>query len=137
MKEFILTSPLLNGFLKFGYDDKGNLIHYDNKATLTELQEGFLYHPETFPLKTSQLQKFAGKKGKIDEVSSLNFDRFWEEYGYKKGKLKAEIEWYKLTKEEWAKAIIKIKSYKYNCYTKGIEMIYPERYLKHKRFNDE
>jgi hypothetical protein len=137
MREFILTSPVMEGALIFGYDDQDRLIKFENKAKLNYLQLQAVYDPERFPFTFDKLSYLKGKTGRIEEIQDITWDRFWTDYNYKKGKIKAEIEWNKLKSDEQAKAIAKIPSYKYFCSIHNHEVLYPERYLKYKRYNDE
>lgn len=137
MREFILTSPLMDGSLIFGYDDDERLVKFENKAQLTQPQRDVIYDPAKFPFRFEQLPPLRGKQGKIEEIEDITWERFWKEYNYKVGKIRAELEWKKLKKEEQAKAIAMIRRYKYFCETHNHEVLYPERYLKYKRFNDE
>ena len=66
-----------------------------------------------------------------------SFDDFWRSYDYKVGRIKAETEWKKLSPADQMKAVSRIKAYKYHAKITGVAHIYPERYLKNKRFTDE
>jgi hypothetical protein len=111
---------------------------FENNANLTQIQIETLYYPGNFPLHIDKMPNLLGNNlGKLEEVTEITFDRFWEEYGYKKGKVRAQAEWNKLPFDEHVMAIAKIKPYKFACQTHNHEMIYPERYLKHKRYTDE
>lgn len=127
----------MTGFIKAGFDEHGALVKFENSAILTEQQWLHLYNPDNFPLIEQKFTALAGKRGKIEEVSELTFDRFWEEYGCKKGKIQAQKEWNKLSDDEKAKAIGRIKAFKFDCKAHNREQVYPERYLKHRRFDDE
>ena len=127
----------MEGSLIFGFDDDERLIKFENKANLNQLQRDALYDPALFPIHFSKLAALRGKSGKIEEVVDITFERFWSDYGYKVGKTRAQAEWNKLKRDEQALAISRIKRYKYFCDTNDHQLLYPERYLKYRRFDDE
>lgn len=135
MTEYIFTSKLFTGHMKFVYDIEGVICRFENNAVLSDVQSRFL--TEHFPFVMTDLPRIVGKSGKIEESTDITFDTFWEQYGYKKGKQQAKIQWQKLNDGSKAKAIAKIKKYKYDCKTHSRDMVYAERYLKHRRFDDE
>ena len=137
MREYILTSPLIEGTIRFGYADTGRMVKFELNAELDTSQYQFLYNPAHFPFTLEKLAIFAGNKGTITEVTDITFDRFWKEFNYKVGKVKAQCEWKKLTDDDKAKALARIKAYHFACKAHSREMVYPERYLKHRRFDDE
>lgn len=137
MKEFIFTSPLMSGSIRLAFDDNGLLTRFENNAALTQEQKAFIYSLDVFPIHESRLTVMMGKKGTIQEVTDLTFERFWEEYAYKKGKVKAIAEWNRLNAGDRAKAIAAIKAYRFDCKAHNREMVYAERYLKYRRFDDE
>lgn len=67
-------------------------------------------------------------------IEELNFERFWNEYGYKIDRKKAEVEWKKLTETERQSAFKAIKAYKAFVHRKNTEMRYACRYLKDRLF---
>ncbi len=123
MREYILTSPLITGFLKFAFDENARLVKFENNAVLTDRQWQFLYHPDNFPLWDNRLPALAGNQGHIEEVSEITFEKFWEEYGYKKGRINSIKEWNKLSIDDRAKAIGRIKDYRYDCKSHNREQV--------------
>lgn len=67
----------------------------------------------------------------------ISFDKFWDIYNYKVGKANAIKEWKKLPKTDQIKAIAQIKAYDGFLRRKQTGKVYPERYLKHRRFEDQ
>lgn len=65
------------------------------------------------------------------------FLKFWESYGYKKGKDKAVKAWNRLTKKEKEEAIKCISIYKIDCAKNDRSMQYPSTYLNQKTWNDD
>lgn len=135
MKEYIFTSSLFTGFMRFSYDADGILIRFENSAIVNDKQ--MVYLKEHFPFVIDELEKIVGKSGKIIEVSDISFDAFWKEYDYKKGRANAEKEWKKLSEGDRIRAISRIRAYRYDCKLHNRDMVYAERYLKHRRFEDE
>lgn len=133
--DFIFTSRQFSGYIKFSYDDQGCLIGYENHATLTDKQ--WTYMRDRFPFVQDQLNAYNTKEGKVEESTDLSFGRFWELYGYKKGKLKAEYYWSRLSNGDKARAISRVKNYRHDCKLHNRDMVYAERYLKDRRFDDE
>lgn len=134
MREYVFTSREFDGFMKFGYDAEGVLVKFENNAILTTKQLVFL--SMAFPFDINDLPKIVGK-GKLEDCTDLSFERFWDEYAYKKDRLESEAQWRKMSDDEKAKAISGIKRYKFFCKTKGYDIIYPSRYLKKRRYMDE
>lgn len=135
MKEYVFTSVLFTGFMRFSYDADGILIRFENSAILSDTQMVFLCG--NFPFHIDDLNKITGKNGKLTEVSDISFDAFWAEYDYKKGKAQAWQQWKKLSEGDRIKAISRIRAYRYDCKVHNRDMVYAERYLKHRRFEDE
>jgi gamma-glutamylcyclotransferase (GGCT)/AIG2-like uncharacterized protein YtfP len=135
MAEFIFTSKLFSGFMRFAYDDQGVLQKFENNASIDTKQ--LLFLQRNFPFAIQDLERIKGKSGKIEENVDITFDNFWNRYGYKKGKVNTQVAWNKLSDAAKWKAIIYIPKYIYECKTAGHEMLYPERYLKYRRFDDE
>jgi len=121
--------------MRFGYNEEGILVKFENSAVLND--EQLIYVRNHFPFVIDELQTLAGKTGMLTEVTDISFDRFWTEYNYKKGKIAAFKEWKKLSSDEMVKAIVRIKPYRFDCKCHNREMVYPERYLKDRRFDDE
>jgi hypothetical protein len=133
--EYIFTSSQIEGFMLFGYDDQGVLMKFENNATLSDKQ--LLFLKDNFPFAQCDLPRIKGKYGKIEEHVDLTFDNFWNKYNYKRGKVKTQEQWGKLSDEAKFKAISYIPKYIYESKLKGHDILYPERYLKYRRFDDE
>jgi NDP-sugar pyrophosphorylase family protein len=134
MREYIFTSPEFTGFMKFGYDAEGVLIKYENQAILSTEQQ--VYLSMAFPLTQDVLPKIVNK-GKLLDCTDLSFERFWEEYGYKKSKAEAERYWRKMPENEKLKAVSGIKRYMYDCKKHNRDVLYAVRYLRNMRYMDE
>jgi len=72
------------------------------------------------------------------ERMTITFEIFWNKYDYKKDKENALKQWNKLKQEDQLSAYKGIDKYKRTCGGFGQPaMVYPERYLKYKRWEDE
>ena len=65
------------------------------------------------------------------------FNEFWDTYGLKRNKLKAEPAWNRLTAQEKRAAIAGIPAYRAACQQQGIAMMYPQNYIRDHRWEDE
>jgi hypothetical protein len=133
MQEYIFTSKVFTGHLKFGYRE-GILVHFENNGELNAIQIKYL--SENFPVYIDQLERIKGESGKIEDVTDLSFEKFWEDYGYKVDKKQAEEFWKKMSKADRLHAISAIPRYKTQCRMKNRDLIYPIRYLRNRRYED-
>ena len=130
MKEYIFYSPKFEGEILFTYNEDGHLIKYEVKASLDKKQFNWL--SDKFPLNLNQLAHLKTNKDiRITEVEpDLSFKRFWDEYGYKRGKLtQTENAWKRLTPEQKTRILKHIPIYKRGCQVDEIQMAYPSTYL--------
>ncbi len=135
MRKYILTSKRFIGSLVFEYDLEGILIGFKNEANLDTEQIEFLY--KNFPFTDDKLPYTAGK-GTIKEITDLSFNRFWDDYAYKVGnKKKAEKLWIALSESERLAVLDSLKRYNYYLKMTNIARVYPERYLSHRRWENE
>lgn len=65
------------------------------------------------------------------------FYKFWDAYGLKRNKRRAEQTWNRLTAGEKRAAIAGITPYRNTCQRQGIAMMYPQNYLRDHRWEDE
>ncbi len=67
----------------------------------------------------------------------LPFSDFWEAYGLKRSRRKAETAWGRLTYKEKRAAFAGISAYREACRRDGISMAYAAGYLNNRRWEDE
>lgn len=67
----------------------------------------------------------------------ISFELFWNQYGKKLDKKRAEYEWSKLSPTDKKLALSFIPKFKEYYQQKSIELPYPKRYLRNKRWKDE
>ncbi|HLO92447.1 MAG TPA: hypothetical protein VK172_14880 [Lentimicrobium sp.] len=134
MEEFIFTSGTFEGSMRFGYVN-GILEQFENNAILNDTQ---MNHLSThFPFRMEYLESLKGSSGVIKEITDLSFEAFWNKYEYKVDKQQAEHFWSKMSREDKLAALAGITKYKYRCKLKNTAMIYPVRYLRNRRWEDE
>ena len=78
-------------------------------------------------------KRLSNDNQKVDEL----FDKFWEEYDYKKSKKDAIQAWNKLTDAEKEIAIKAIPFYKQDCKHFQRSMQHPATYLRKRTFEDD
>lgn len=71
------------------------------------------------------------------KIEAPTFNEFWDTYGLKRNKLKAEPAWNRLTAQEKRAAIAGIPAYRAACQRQGIAMMYPQNYIRDHRWEDE
>ena len=67
----------------------------------------------------------------------LEFQKFWDAYGLKRDRVAAERAWRKLTKSDRRAALEGIARYRDDCEAQGIQRMYAQGYLNHRRWEDE
>lgn len=123
------------------------LFKYSLKGVLIESKLNFkpvvnfyeLLHPP-FPFSLEGIKLFKEDKSyRVQELKEvLNFKTFWNTFDYKYGnKQRAETLWKLLSEVQKAKAIAYIPTYKAMLINSNKDHLYPETYLKQKRFENE
>lgn len=140
MKEYIFYSPKMSGEILFKYDNEDGAIRkFEIIGELSTAQFKFLI--ANFPFTEQALINLTSGKNnqcKIKEVEpDLSFERFWDVYGYKKGKRKmAENSWSKKSKAEKVMIIEHIPKYKKQCGIDRVDMAYPSTYLNQEYYKN-
>lgn len=136
VRKYSFTSPGIIGELIFGYDAHGSLCHYEVNASLTTKQLKYL--AENLPVFEEGVQALVNKsrEGAMARQlpSDLTFERFWDLYGLKDGKIKALRAWQGLTMAEKAAAIGFIPFYKQNIASRSIAQCHATTYINQKRW---
>ena len=137
--KYIVTSTQFNGELVFTYTNN-QLVGMDIEAVSnngTMLRFVYAALPKTSEALLGWL--VGSKTMKIREVpSDLSFDNFWNTYHYKVGnKPKSEKLWKAMSDASKALALTKIKKYREAKENEGTAMLYPERYLSYKTYENE
>lgn len=138
LTEYNILSPSgLSASVQYGLN--GLLIAFNLVGDITDVaHETFL---QELPMADGDMEVLAKKYRSLTIKPvpiDLSFERFWTDYDYKVGsKSKCEKIWEKLTKGDKIKALAAIHKFKAWSLQKGYDMPYPERYLTHKRFNNQ
>lgn len=129
----------LNYYLK--YNEHGDLYHVefrDLEESMTAAQRGWIW--QFIPKTIEELEVRRKVKGvKITEVEmDLSFDAFWNLYAYKVGnKKRAKVSWDKLDDATRLIVLQKVKEYQYFLKHKSYDMVFPERFLSEKRYEND
>jgi predicted HTH transcriptional regulator len=138
-KTYILTAKKNAVSITFKYDFKGRLIFFEVAGDdLTDQQHSWLLG--RVPLYETEVVKFKkfNEAFNFDELPvDLSFDRFYDEYGNKKGKkVMAQNAWKKLSKTDKVKALLYIPKLKREKLLDNTAMPYPSTYLNQKYFEN-
>lgn len=137
MKKYIGTSHTVAGAIYLCYNANGQLVAVDiSEAQLNELQHTWLL--KNLPLTEEVLPKLATAIKYIfsEVLTEVTFERFYDEYGVKEARKKAQNAWDKLNKNEQLKAYNYIPKLRTKTMNASIAMPYPATYLNQQRWND-
>lgn len=113
------------------------------EGVLSKQKDGYFQNGSMGTFKTKVYNEYSNnEKDKEKRLSNDNqkaegFDLFWETYDYKKGKVKAESSWKKLTKVQKEEAIKAIPLYKEDCKRNDRQMKHPATYLNQRTWEDD
>jgi hypothetical protein len=133
---YTVTSSQFEGCLSFTYEN-GWLAAYRCDAELSGSQLQYLH--ERFPLQEGMLHQLrnGSRTLRIETAEEdLSFGRFWELYGYKVARKKAEALWERLSEADRKLALGAIRRYDRWLSHKGLAKCYPETYLRNRRWED-
>lgn len=134
-KRYRFTSNAFVGDILFNYE--GNTckgVEFNCKLNNEQVQ----FFSSNFPMTIGQLDYIVGKTGKVEAVEpDLSFDSFWNTYGQKINKKRAQPLWEKLKDNDRAAVFSALPKYRYYTKSKGISMANPENYLRDRRWEDE
>jgi hypothetical protein len=137
MTTYTATSHKFSGHISLTFDDEGNLRCLD--LTQAEIShEGRQWLWSNPPLHIGKLERYAQVTKFIisEQLQEVTFEQFYDAYGYKEGRKKAENAWKRLSKAEQVKAYNYIPRLKTKTMNASIAMPYPATYLNQQRWND-
>lgn len=139
MKEIItyhLTKHTFAGHIALTYVD-GRLERIDTSEAELDDQRHEWVHSR-FPLRLDKLERFCQVAGLVrtEVADEVTFEAFYNAYGYKEGRRKAEAAWNRLPKAEQIKAYRYIPRLKSKKIQSGEALPYPATYLNQQRWND-
>jgi hypothetical protein len=136
MKRFIYTAQHGGWDIEFRYNDNGLLVLFELRDKGDIPVESHSKIVENIPLTLDELEKFKQRaKGKLTEIMEvISFNMFWEVYGKKINRKRAEPLWEKLSDADKARCFYSVKSYD-NCLQRtGRYKQDPENYIKSRNF---
>ena len=137
MITYTATSLKFTGWVEYTYNNAGQLVCIDiRNAQLSEAQ--FMYLWENRPVSLELVDAFKTKSALsfTEKLQSVTFEQFYETYGYKEGKKKAETAWNKLSAIEQVKAYNYIPTLRTKKITNSTALPYPVTYVNQQRWND-
>jgi len=136
MKKYAVSSTkkAFEGTLMFEYDEEGILELFQNDSSMTVEQLIFLH--SRFPFVESELLNIS-KNLKVEEITDVTFDCFWEKYDKKVNRKRTEILWYKLSIADRQVCLSKINKYKNYCRMNNRLMKDPDTYIRNRSWEDE
>ena len=66
-----------------------------------------------------------------------DFQIFWDQYGLKRDRIAAQRAWSRLSGTDKQAALAGIAAYRADCEQRGIQMMYGQGYLNHRRWEDQ
>lgn len=136
MRKFLLTSRKDSRQIVYTYNDAGELVGIEllGQPSTEQRRWAFSFIPFNMPV----LQKEPFSLLNISElVEDLSFDVFWERYGYKVKRQRAEEVWEKMKDADKILALLAIPRYKRHIQQRNISQAHPDRWLKDRRWLDE
>lgn len=134
-KKYIVTGKAST--ITFEFDPDGNLLGIQANEPVSTEQWKFIF--QHLPQQESLMEVWKARftNVKVEMAKPYSFEDYWNAYGYKIDKAKAQAEWNKLSEQERFLAVRGIK--KYNAYLERTKTAkrYPERYLKNKSWENE
>lgn len=137
MRKFVITSSNFEGGINLAFDAEGKLVKFETEAVLSD--EKFNFFMNNMPRHMDKLDYFRTLKSVkvVEVITEISFEDFYEQFGNKVGKLKAQNAWKQLSRAEQVRAYSNIIKYKnYLKLNPGIAHLYPATYLNQKRWND-
>lgn len=137
MTRYILTSTITGNTLDLTYNHIGQLyeVRLDGEFDMEAHTKAFT----NMPLTLEKYKSINWKNTTIQEVpTDLSFDKFWNTYKEKRGKVEAEKHWEKLSDAERMAVLVSIPKYDKWLLTKpGREKKDPATYINPKKRNWE
>lgn len=135
MKTYIITKSTFEGRIVLDYT--GGIIEcVKNESKMNDQQVRFLF--KSLPILEEEMSAFVKNYDLVvvEQIREVHFDDFYEAFGNKVGKLKAQRAWESMSKADQLKAFMYIPKYKSIIKTKQVAMLYPATYLNQKRWED-
>lgn len=139
MARYLLTSTQFEGEIELQFSADGDLVGYQNRATLTDIQKKWIAY--SLPMRIEHVRQVLGasQTARLFEIpEDLSFARFWCDYDYKVGnKARAQKLYDELSDADKMLALRRIAIYDDFVKIKKIGKVYPETYLSQRRFEND
>lgn len=115
MNRYILVSGKFEGYVVYGYNKSGYLVHFENCSwMMPDAQTEGILRALGMALMEKDFINWVNDKGyiRIKLDNDLTFDRFWIEYDMQLDRLKAEKLWAKLNDAERQYVFYNVQAYK-------------------------
>lgn len=136
MRKFIITNPSkYQGEIELGYNESETLVFLHVKTNMDDVRiDNFLMR---LPSKLSALPILAkGSTAVITEMpTDLSFDAFYNAYGLKRNRFRAEKIWAKLNDATRTKAIASTIQYRQYLQRKNIFQMLADKYLTEQHYD--
>jgi len=141
MIRFITTSPSFAGEVHLIYGDDQVLQCLDMRhAQLSREQAHYLrmHTPTVFDAASFEAAFGTAKLHFVHEAYVIRFEDWWQRYGKKINKLRAEKVWARLSKAKQAQAYASLAAYDRHLHdNKWKNKLDPENYLRNESWNNE
>lgn len=136
MKIYQLTSPAIDGYVEFVYNDAGLLDKMSIHAHLSERQQVYLL--KNMPREIIELDKLKSSTVTITEIKQeVTFEMFWEKYDDRvnSSKKRTMSKWDKMSPADRARAFWFIAKY-FASIPQGTRKKFAETYLNAELWNN-
>jgi predicted DNA-binding protein (MmcQ/YjbR family) len=140
-RTFVITSHLYEGELHYTYNEAELLIGFKVEGEVDQQRlEHILQHLPTTRQNLESMVKLRQKKGTIKTYvelqENISFEKFWETYPRKIGKIETQRTFAKLKEHERKAALTFVAAYKKQADKDQVAYLYPATYLNKKRWED-
>jgi hypothetical protein len=136
MRKFVITNPTKwQGEIELGYNEAEILIYVSVKNDMNDGQ--LIELLKRLPIQLASLHLMAkGSTATINEMPiDLSFDAFWEAFGLKRNRFRAEKIWAKLSDATRTKAITSTTHYRNYLRRKNIFQLHADKYLHEQHYD--
>ena len=135
MTKYILTNPKFTGCINLMFNEFNKLSRIEFDGDLNDKQYSYIL--AFMPITETGIEEIRKTFKVVKEVEEITFDDFYEAFGNKVGRLKAETVWNRMPKFDQVKAYMYITRYKTWLKTNsGVAQLHPTSYLNAKRWED-
>lgn len=138
MRRFLITSPKFSGTAEICYNDKGSLCLVNMMEVEIEQQVILQFIGKVSPCIDTIAKWFSSETTIVEAEYIVSFEVFWNKYGRKINRKRAEDIWVKLPKQNQVKAYFGIDAYdKFLKRESWRTKLDPDTYLRNRYFENE